>query len=77
MRYTNTKEGQELLKFCSMVASTHGQEVYKCGVCDELFVGVPNEVDEKKPVCGICVEDIKRENKDSHGIESVDEDFDY
>ncbi|PHE64466.1 hypothetical protein COF68_04915 [Bacillus toyonensis] len=71
--YTNTDEGKLVLEELSNITTTDGLEVYKCVVCEDLFGARPSNIDETKPTCGVCDVLVKQEGKDSHGLESVDE----
>jgi hypothetical protein len=70
--YTHTEEGKRVLWYISQVASISGLEVYKCEFCDELYGSTPELAKyDDKCLCGICQEDIERENRDSHGLENT------
>lgn len=55
-KYTNTPEGQDVLRMVGYTISTSGMEVYKCDRCEELFAGHPHlvEDEDEAPECGIC-----------------------
>lgn len=62
VKYTHTEEGKDVLNILENIISTKGMEVYKCNLCDYLFAGQPELVNEEKPVCGICQMEIDAEN---------------
>lgn len=73
--YTDTEEGKDVLNLLSNIISTSGMEVYKCDHCEELYGSQPElALYDEKPTCGICQGILKRENSDSHGLESLCED---
>lgn len=71
--YTNTKEGKEVLDTLENIISTEGMEVYECDLCEELFAGRPNEVDEEHPVCAECQLQIDVSNYDPNELKVFDE----
>lgn len=63
--YTDTPEGQDVLKILSYTIGTQGMEVYKCDRCEELFAGKPElvEDEDEAPECGICCMEREAERR--------------